>query len=160
MANCPAARAGRSDAPVRFGPARRPDLARSCTGRRKAERRGDRARLPGNTVSGRYTNGGFFTEYHDPDGQALGHNGWQSNTDACWITKPDRICYYYGPPTDRTVHCFSVEMSGDLYVLRNSGNGMVNALAKVEPSAIPAITPITARPGIATGLSRGRPVPR
>ena len=30
------------------------------------------------------------------------------------------------------MHCFSVEMSGDLYVLRNSGNGMVNALAKVE----------------------------
>ena len=86
----------------------------------------------GNTVSGRYTNGGFFTEYHDPNGQALGHNGWQPNTDACWITKPDRICYYYGPPSDRTVHCFSVEMSGDLYVLRNSGNGMVNALAKVE----------------------------
>jgi hypothetical protein len=86
----------------------------------------------GNTVSGRYTNGGFFTEYHDPNGQALGHNGWQANTDACWITKPDRICYYYGPPTDRTVHCFSVEVSGDLYVLRNSGNGMVNALAKVE----------------------------
>lgn len=86
----------------------------------------------GNTVSGRYTNGGFFTEYHDPNGQALGHNGWQPNTDACWITKPDRICYYYGPQTDRTVHCFSVEMSGDLYVLRNSGNGMVNALAKVE----------------------------
>lgn len=86
----------------------------------------------GNTVSGRYTNGGFFTEYHDPNGQALGHNGWQSNTDACWITKPDSICYYYGPQTDRTVHCFSVEMSGDLYVLRNSGNGMVNALAKVE----------------------------
>ena len=42
----------------------------------------------GNTVSGRYTNGGFFTEYHDPDGRALGHNGWQPNTDACWITKP------------------------------------------------------------------------
>lgn len=86
----------------------------------------------GNTVSGRYTNGGFFTEYHDPNGQALGHNGWQANTDACWITKPDRICYYYGPPSDRTVHCFSVDVSGDLYVLRNSGNGMVNALAKVE----------------------------
>ncbi|RYE33550.1 MAG: hypothetical protein EOP23_08210 [Hyphomicrobiales bacterium] len=85
-----------------------------------------------NTVSGRYTNGGFFTEYHDPNGQALGHNGWQANTDACWITKPDRICYYYGPPTDRTVHCFWVEMSGDLYVLRNSSNGTVNALAKVE----------------------------
>jgi hypothetical protein len=87
----------------------------------------------GNTVSGRYTNGGFFTEYHDPDGRALGHNGWQPNTDACWITKPDRICYYYGPLSERTVHCFSVETSGDLYVLRNSGDGRVNALARVEP---------------------------
>ncbi|CAH1652396.1 conserved exported hypothetical protein [Hyphomicrobiales bacterium] len=87
----------------------------------------------GNTVSGRYASGGFFTEYHDPDGRALGHNGWQPNTDACWITKPDRICYYYGPPSDRTVHCFTVEMSGDLYVLRNVANGRVNALAKVEP---------------------------
>jgi len=87
----------------------------------------------GNTVSGRYTNGGFFTEFHDPDGRALGHNGWQPNTDACWITKRDSICYYYGPPSDRTVHCFSVELTGDLYVLRNIGSGRVNALAKIEP---------------------------
>lgn len=86
----------------------------------------------GNTVTGRYTNGGFFTEYHAADGRALGNNGWQPNTDACWITKRDQVCYYYGPPEDRTVHCFTVEMSGDLYVLRNSGNGLVNALAKVE----------------------------
>lgn len=86
----------------------------------------------GNTVSGRYTNGGFFTEYHDPDGRALGHNGWQPNKDACWITKGDQVCYYYGPPTDRTVHCFGVEMTGDLYVLRNAGNGQINALARIE----------------------------
>lgn len=86
----------------------------------------------GNTVTGRYTNGGFFTEYHAADGRALGHNGWQPNTDACWITRRDQVCYYYGPPEDRTVHCFTVEMSGDLYVLRNSGNGLVNALAKIE----------------------------
>ncbi len=86
----------------------------------------------GNTVSGRYTNGGFFTEYHDPDGRALGHNGWQPNKDACWITKGDQVCYYYGPPSDRTVHCFSVEQTGDLYVLRNAGNGQINALATIE----------------------------
>ena len=86
----------------------------------------------GNTVSGRYTNGGFFTEYHAPDGRALGHNGWQPNTDACWITKPEGICYYYGPPENRTVHCFTVETSGELYVLRNLGNGLVNALARIE----------------------------
>ncbi len=86
----------------------------------------------GNTVSGRYTNGGFFTEYHASDGRALGNNGWQPNTDACWITRRDQVCYYYGPPEDRTVHCFHVETSGDLYVLRNVGNGAVNALATIE----------------------------
>jgi len=86
----------------------------------------------GNTVSGRYTNGGFFTEYHEADGRALGNNGWQPNKDACWITKEDQVCYYYGPPSDRTVHCFTVEVSGDLYVLRNTSNGMVNALATIE----------------------------
>lgn len=92
-----------------------------------------RRAFEGNTVSGRYTNGGFFTEYHDPDGRALGHNGWQPNKDACWTTRPEQVCYYYGPQSDRTVHCFTVELTGDLYVLRNAGNGMVNALAKIEP---------------------------
>lgn len=87
----------------------------------------------GNTVSGRYTNGGFFTEYHDPDGRALGHNGWQPNRDACWTTRADQVCYYYGPQSDRTVHCFTVELNRDLYVLRNVGNGQINALASVEP---------------------------
>ncbi|WNJ88782.1 hypothetical protein [Bosea sp. 685] len=86
----------------------------------------------GNTVSGRYTNGGFFTEYHDTDGRALGHNGWQPNKDACWITKEDQVCYYYGPPTDRTVHCFTVEATEKLYVLRNVSNGQINAFATVE----------------------------
>ena len=87
----------------------------------------------GNTVSGRYTNGGFFTEYHDPDGRALGHNGWQPNRDACWTTRASEVCYYYGPQSDRTVHCFTVELNRDLYVLRNTGNGRINALASVEP---------------------------
>jgi hypothetical protein len=87
----------------------------------------------GNTVSGRYTSGGFFTEYHDTDGRALGHNGWQRNKDACWITKEDQVCYYYGPPSDRTIHCFTVEATDKLYVLRNVSNGQINALASVEP---------------------------
>jgi hypothetical protein len=92
-----------------------------------------RRAFEGNTVSGRYTNGGFFTEYHDPDGRALGHNGWQPNRDACWTTRADQVCYYYGPQSDRTVHCFTVELNRDLYVLRNVGNGQINALASVEP---------------------------
>lgn len=86
----------------------------------------------GNTVSGRYTGGGFFTEYHEPDGRALGHNGWQENRDACWITKGDAVCYYYGPPSDRTIHCFTVELTDKLYVLRNLEDGRINAVAAVE----------------------------
>jgi hypothetical protein len=87
----------------------------------------------GNTVSGRYASGGFFTEYHDGDGRALGHNGWQPNKDACWTTRADEVCYYYGPQGERTVHCFTVELSDRLYVLRNVSNGQINALASVEP---------------------------
>jgi hypothetical protein len=87
----------------------------------------------GNTVSGRYMRGGFFTEYHDPDGRALGHNGYEPNTDACWITREDQICYYYGPPSDRTVHCFTVELTDRLYVQRNASNGEINALVTAEP---------------------------
>ncbi|MGL4728508.1 MAG: hypothetical protein ACRCWO_07110, partial [Bosea sp. (in: a-proteobacteria)] len=43
-----------------------------------------RKAFEGNTVSGRYTNGGFFTEYHQNGGKALGHNGYSPNVDACW----------------------------------------------------------------------------
>ena len=92
-----------------------------------------RRAFDGNTVSGRYTNGVFFTEYHHPDGRALGHNGWQTNTDACWITQADRVCYYYGPLEQRTTHCFTVEVTNRVYVLRNLGNGRVNAVATIEP---------------------------
>ena len=37
-----------------------------------------------------------------------------------------------GGPLMIGVHCFTVELTGDLYVLRNTANGMVNALAKIE----------------------------
>lgn len=87
----------------------------------------------GNTVSGRYMNRRFFTEYHHPDGRALGHNGWQPNTDACWTTLADHVCYYYGPPTERTVHCFTVEVSERLYILKTRETGAVNAVATIEP---------------------------
>lgn len=92
-----------------------------------------RQAFEGNTVSGRYTNGGFFTEYHAPDGRALGHNGWQPNRDACWTIRREEVCYYYGPQSNRTVHCFTVELSNKLYVLRNVSNGQINALASIEP---------------------------
>jgi hypothetical protein len=96
---------------------------------------GDRVRglFEGNTVSGRYLSGGLFTEYHHPDGRALGNNGWQENRDACWTTTENAVCYYYGPPKERTVHCFTVELTDRLYVLKNTENRRINALATIEP---------------------------
>lgn len=118
-----------------------------------------RQAFTGNTVSGRYMSGGFFTEYHDPDGRALGHNGWQPNADACWITKGDSVCYYYGPPENRTVHCFTVELNDRLYVLRNLENGRINAFATIE-LANPRNHTDNGTPWYCDGLiSRGREVP-
>jgi hypothetical protein len=87
----------------------------------------------GNTVSGRYMNRQFFTEYHHPDGRALGTNGWEINKDACWTTTANSVCYYYGPPSQRTIHCFAVELSERLYILRTQETGAINAVATVEP---------------------------
>lgn len=87
----------------------------------------------GNTVSGRYTGGGFFTEYHDADGRAYGHNGYETNRDACWAILTDMICYYYGPPDRRTTHCFTVVKNDRLYILRVAGSKRINAIATIEP---------------------------
>jgi hypothetical protein len=92
-----------------------------------------RRAFEGNTVSGRYTNGGFFTEYHQIDGKALGHNGYSPNTDACWAIVADAVCYYYGPLDKRTTHCFTVTRNDRLYVLRTVGSSRINAVAAIEP---------------------------
>jgi hypothetical protein len=86
----------------------------------------------GNTVAGQYyIGGGKFTEWHAPDGHAYGHNGREINTDACWTTLNDHVCYYYGPPDKRTVHCFTVHRSGELFILRSREGGNINALAYI-----------------------------
>ncbi len=85
------------------------------------------------TISGRYTFGGFFTEYHSGDGRVLGHNGWTKNTDACWTTKaPNQICYSYGPPDDRQTYCFIMERNGDALTLRTAEENRLNGVAKLE----------------------------
>ncbi len=87
----------------------------------------------GNTVSGRYSGSNLpFSEYHHPDGRASGHNRHVTNTDACWITTPDAVCYYYGPQETRRTYCFTIETSGDLIVIRNRPSGRINGLARVE----------------------------
>lgn len=86
------------------------------------------------TISGRYTFGGFFTEYHAADGRVLGHNGWTKNTDACWTTKaPNQICYSYGPADDRQTYCFVMERKGDALTLRTAEDNRLNGIAKLEP---------------------------
>ncbi|RDJ22915.1 hypothetical protein DWF00_05995 [Bosea caraganae] len=92
-----------------------------------------RRAFEGNTVSGRYTWGGSFTEYHLPDGRALGYNGWKTNTDACWTIRQDQICYYYGPPSARTVYCSTLQLTAGLYVQHDADGGRLNAMMTVEP---------------------------
>jgi hypothetical protein len=85
------------------------------------------------TISGRYTFGGFFTEYHAADGRVLGHNGWTKNSDACWTTKaPNQICYSYGPSDDRQTYCFVMERNGDALTLRTAEENRLNGVAKLE----------------------------
>ena len=87
----------------------------------------------GNTVAGRYNNGLPFSEYHHQDGRATGHNRHVQNTDACWTTTDDAVCYYYGPFESRRTYCFSVERSGSLYVLKTYRTGRINAIATIQP---------------------------
>lgn len=87
----------------------------------------------GNTVAGRYSNGPPFSEYHHKDGRVTGHNRHVNNTDACWTTTADAVCYYYGPHETRRTYCFWVERSGTLYVLRAYRSGRINGVATIQP---------------------------
>lgn len=87
----------------------------------------------GNTVAGRYNNGLPFSEYHHPDGRATGHNRQVQNTDACWTTTDEAVCYYYGPFESRRTYCFTVERSGSLYVLKTHRTGRINGIATIQP---------------------------
>lgn len=84
------------------------------------------------TVEGIYAGGGSFSEYHAPDGRALGNNGFALNVDACWNTDGDAVCYHYGPPKDRRTYCFTVEKVGERYNLRTSDTGRLNAVASID----------------------------
>ncbi len=93
-----------------------------------------RQAFEGNTVTGLYSGSNLpFSEYHHRDGRALGHNRNLPNTDACWTTTEDAVCYYYGPPDKRRTYCFTIETSGALYVIRSRPSGRINGLARIEP---------------------------
>lgn len=85
-----------------------------------------------NTVAGTYVGGGYFSEYHAPDGRALGDNGFNLNVDACWNVDADRVCYHYGPMKERRTYCFRVELLADRIYLIVSDTGRLNAIAKAE----------------------------
>lgn len=89
-----------------------------------------------NTVSGRYMDGQFFTEFHAADGHAYGENRNIPNVDACWIVQPGKVCYYYGPPEHRSTYCFTATRSGNSIILTNAppnvNAGKVNAIAYIE----------------------------
>lgn len=87
----------------------------------------------GNTVSGIYTTGRTFSEYHAPDGRALGDSGFGLNNDACWNTDGDAVCYHYGPYGKRRTYCFTVEKLGESLQLKVSDTQRLNGVASVEP---------------------------
>jgi hypothetical protein len=85
----------------------------------------------GQTVAGTYMHGGLFSEYHAPDGRALGDNGFAINVDACWNIDGDAVCYHYGPRTDRRTYCFTVEKQGENFRLLVRETGRLNAIARI-----------------------------
>ncbi|TCR64831.1 hypothetical protein [Bosea sp. BK604] len=92
-----------------------------------------RRQFEGNTVGGRFLSGKLFSEYHDPNGQAVGFNGTVPNTDACWIIRGDQICYYYGPLEQRRVHCYRAQPIGKLLYMHHTTDPRSNALVTSEP---------------------------
>jgi hypothetical protein len=87
----------------------------------------------GNTVTGIYTNGRTFSEFHAADGRALGDSGYGPNQDACWNTDGDAVCYHYGPYKKRRTYCFTVEKVGESLQLRVADTKRLNGVASVEP---------------------------
>lgn len=86
----------------------------------------------GNTISGVYTTGRTFSEYHAPDGRALGDSGFGPNKDACWNTDGDAVCYHYGPYGKRRTYCFTVEKIGESLQLKVADTQRLNGIAGVE----------------------------
>lgn len=118
-----------------------------------------RKAFEGNTVAGRYAGTNRpFSEHHHPDGRATGHNRGVPNTDACWTTTADSVCYYYGPRETRRTYCFTVERSDRLYILRRQPGGEINAMGTVapgDPEAASADAPTWSCDGLISSVRGG-----
>ena len=97
--------------------------------------KGDEIRVlfSGNSITGTYVDGGKFSEFHAMDGRALGDSGYSINTDACWNTDGDKVCYHYGKFKERKTYCFFVEKFDEELYLSVADTGRLNAIAAIEP---------------------------
>jgi hypothetical protein len=71
-----------------------------------------RALLTGNTLTGRYSNGNSYSEYHHPDGRVYGHNNRKPVEKGCWEMRANLACYYYQEDKQRGPFCWSFRRVG------------------------------------------------
>jgi hypothetical protein len=70
--------------------------------------------LMGNTLTGRYSNGNSYSEYHHPDGRVFGHNNRKPVENGCWEMRANLACYYYQEDKQRGPFCWSFRRVGGL----------------------------------------------
>jgi hypothetical protein len=69
--------------------------------------------VTGSTITGRYDNGEPYSEYHAPDGRALGHNNRSPNEEACWDIRDNTVCYYYAKGRAKGEFCWRFQRLGE-----------------------------------------------
>jgi hypothetical protein len=87
----------------------------------------------GSTMSGNFTDGRPWSEFHMKDGRVLGHSGASPNRDACWTLKGGRLCYYYGKANRRRAVCTTMERKGKNVTVRWADSGELIGIAEIQP---------------------------
>jgi hypothetical protein len=72
--------------------------------------------LSGNTITGLYSNGNPYSEWHAPDGRVYGHNNRRPVENGCWAMRGNTACYYYAEDKQRGPFCWTFR--------RLPGNGL------------------------------------
>jgi hypothetical protein len=68
--------------------------------------------LTGNTLTGQYSNGNPYSEYHAPNGVVYGHNNRRPVVNGCWDMRGNLACYYYAEDKQRGPFCWSFQRLG------------------------------------------------
>jgi opacity protein-like surface antigen len=63
--------------------------------------------LSGNTITGRYSNGNAYSEWHAPDGRVYGQNNRRPVENGCWAMRGNTACYYYAENRERGPFCWT-----------------------------------------------------